>query len=430
MENTKENQSLREIVNPVFKTAKITLFHLASTGDEDAKKIVDKLGLTFETVQDSELTEEAQNQLLWESIFYEIRFRTINKLIETSGFDVEVDLPCGYTPRAVEFARQNKKFVGLDLPATIYEAEPAIMSLIDEERRKLISFHAVDATNYFSLKKIFDEINAPVCITTEGLLMYFTNSEAATLCDNIRKVLEAHGGCWITLDPELPIQSVTIAKIFRGENFMQDITKILSKMTTKSDVLIRDKGMIINPIVINPFKDIQTGREKAMKFLQAHGLKAERMIVADYMPEIKSFSRINKNLREELKAAMKNIGYWKITLDKADKTNITASTSEAGNFSFESKFNDGCLELAFTGRLDTLNSPEVLAFFENFSKQHEINNVVVDCRELDYISSAGLRILLIMHKRTENGVTLKKINSLVKEILEQTGFDSVFNLQE
>ncbi|MBQ6738389.1 MAG: hypothetical protein IJP41_08040, partial [Synergistaceae bacterium] len=120
----KETQALREIVNPVFNTAKMTLFQLASAGDDDAKKLVEKLNITFEATQNSVITESSKNQLLWESVFFEIRFRTMNAMIESSGFDVEVDLPCGYTPRAIQFSRNNKKYVGLDLPATIYEAEP------------------------------------------------------------------------------------------------------------------------------------------------------------------------------------------------------------------------------------------------------------------------------------------------------------------
>ena len=37
IKDIKETQALREIVNPVFNTAKMTLFHLASAGDNDAK---------------------------------------------------------------------------------------------------------------------------------------------------------------------------------------------------------------------------------------------------------------------------------------------------------------------------------------------------------------------------------------------------------
>lgn len=422
-DNITVNQSLRETANPVFNTAKMTLFHLASAGDEDAKKLVDKLGFTFEATQDAIISETSQNQLLWESIFYEIRFRTMNILIENSGFDIEVDLPCGYTPRAVQFSRKNKKFIGLDLPAAISEAEPAIMSLIDEEKRSLVKFYAVDATNYNSLEKVFDEINAPVCITTEGLLTYFTDSEAAVLCGNIRKILETHGGCWITLDPELPMQSVATAKVFCGDNFMRDINNILNRVTNKSDVPLIDKSM-----TINPFADIQAGTEKAMKFLQAHGLKVERMIVADYMPEIQSLSNVNKELVKELKAAMKNIGYWKITPDSAAENK--KSIAESKKFNLDAKFNSGCLELNFTGRLDTLNSPEVLAFFEDFEKEHDIYKIVVNCEKLDYISSAGLRILLIMHKASKKGVTLEKTNKFIDDILKQTGFNSIFTLEK
>ena len=422
-DNITVNQALRETANPVFNTAKMTLFHLASAGDKDAKKLVDKLGFTFEGTQNSVINETSQEQLLWESIFFDIRFNTMNALIEKSGFDIEVDLPCGYTSRAVKFSRKNKKFIGLDLPAVIYEAEPAVMSLIDEKKRGLVKFYAVDATNYDSLKKVFDEINAPVCISTEGMLMYFTDSESAVMCENIRKILEAHGGCWLTLDPELLRQSIATAKVFRGDDFMKDITNILNRITNKSDVPIKEKNMIINPSA-----DIQDGTEKVMKFLRSHGLKAERMIVADYMPEIKSLSNLSRELVEELNAAMQKIGYWKITLDKAAGVESTTTESEKSNLNAE--FNNGCLELTFSGRFDTLNSPEVLAFFEDFEKKHEIDRVIINCEKLEYISSAGLRILLIIHKSSQKGVTLEKTNQLINDILEQTGFNSIFTIKK
>ena len=51
----------------------------------------------------------------------------------------------------------------------------------------------------------------------------------------------------------------------------------------------------------------------------------------------------------------------------------------------------------------------------------------VDCSRLEYISSAGLRVLLIMHKACTGGVSLHGENESVREILEQTGFDSIFH---
>ena len=47
---------------------------------------------------------------------------------------------------------------------------------------------------------------------------------------------------------------------------------------------------------------------------------------------------------------------------------------------------------------------------------------------MEYISSAGLRVLMIMHKNTNEGIRLIGVNDNVREILEQTGFDSIFGL--
>lgn len=44
-----------------------------------------------------------------------------------------------------------------------------------------------------------------------------------------------------------------------------------------------------------------------------------------------------------------------------------------------------------------------------------------------YISSAGLRVLLIMYKACTGGLSLYGENDVVGEILEQTGFDSFFH---
>jgi anti-sigma B factor antagonist len=55
---------------------------------------------------------------------------------------------------------------------------------------------------------------------------------------------------------------------------------------------------------------------------------------------------------------------------------------------------------------------------------------VIDCRELSYISSAGLRVLLIMKKECNEGVKLTGITPAVREILEQTAFDSILDITD
>ena len=157
LEGIEIDYDLLERTNPIFNTAKMTLFQLSAAGHDDAKAVAESLGLTLEDTQNSDTVNADDDDLFVNSIVMEVRYFTNGKLAMESGF-TEVDLPCGFTPGAIEFAKSGKKFVGMDLPATINEVEPAVMSLLDEDQKKFVNFEGVDATNYQSLKSAFDKI--------------------------------------------------------------------------------------------------------------------------------------------------------------------------------------------------------------------------------------------------------------------------------
>ena len=179
-DKTDVDYSLLEKVNPVFNTAKMTLFQLAANGSADAAVLAKSMGLTLEATQNSTNTKASPEQVLGGTIMLETRYSTMTRLVEESGF-TPVDIPCGYTPRAIEFARKGLPYYGLDLPVVIREISDRISALIPPEQREFVHYHEVDATNYSSLEKALEDIDGPVCITTEGLLMYFTDSEAGTI---------------------------------------------------------------------------------------------------------------------------------------------------------------------------------------------------------------------------------------------------------
>lgn len=59
-------------------------------------------------------------------------------------------------------------------------------------------------------------------------------------------------------------------------------------------------------------------------------------------------------------------------------------------------------------------------------------DIVIDCTELDYIASSGLRILLgILKQAKEVGsrVILKNVNEVIRDVLELTGFISIFEFE-
>ena len=81
------------------------------------------------------------------------------------------------------------------------------------------------------------------------------------------------------------------------------------------------------------------------------------------------------------------------------------------------------------GRLDTTTAPTLeKTINENIN---DIKNLVLDFKELKYISSAGLRVLLSAQKKMKNIGSMKVINVCVEimEIFEMTGFADILSIE-
>lgn len=88
------------------------------------------------------------------------------------------------------------------------------------------------------------------------------------------------------------------------------------------------------------------------------------------------------------------------------------------------------LEIALEGRLDTITAPELEG-----SIKEELNSVskcIIDLSKLEYVSSAGLRVLLTMHKALagKDGLIVKGANETVSEVFEVTGFSDILTIED
>ena len=90
---------------------------------------------------------------------------------------------------------------------------------------------------------------------------------------------------------------------------------------------------------------------------------------------------------------------------------------------------EGRLCIFLEGRLDTITSPELEA--ELTESLEGVSELVLDLEQLDYISSAGLRVLLSAQKKMNKQGTLKvlHVNDTVKEIFNVTGFTDILNIE-
>ena len=87
------------------------------------------------------------------------------------------------------------------------------------------------------------------------------------------------------------------------------------------------------------------------------------------------------------------------------------------------------LEIALEGRLDTMTAPDLEQ--EIRTSLDNGKDLVVDMKNLEYVSSAGLRTLLIAKKTLHNKGNVKIINAndIVKEVFEVTGFDNLLDIE-
>ena len=87
-------------------------------------------------------------------------------------------------------------------------------------------------------------------------------------------------------------------------------------------------------------------------------------------------------------------------------------------------------ELIFVGRLDANSAPEA----EEIVKQmiERFDTIVLNMEQLDYISSAGLRVIKIIHmgmKKRNGELVLTKVQKMVMEVFEMVGFAGLLKFE-
>lgn len=84
--------------------------------------------------------------------------------------------------------------------------------------------------------------------------------------------------------------------------------------------------------------------------------------------------------------------------------------------------------LAPAGRIDTNTSPEL----EDALVYDGVNEIVFDFSAVEYISSAGLRVLMTAQKAmmaAGGKMTVKSPNTMVRNVLDMTGMSSIFTIE-
>ena len=88
------------------------------------------------------------------------------------------------------------------------------------------------------------------------------------------------------------------------------------------------------------------------------------------------------------------------------------------------------LTLSIEGHVDTITSQDLEK--EINEELGKFNSLIIDFTNLEYISSAGLRVLIATQKKlkTDNiAMVIKNVNDSVKEIFKMSGFDKILTIE-
>ena len=400
---------LNEMVNPTSNTAITTLVLLSGAGYEQATAILEKMGAKKEAVIREVNSDDMMRRV--SDIVRELRYVALNRTIDESGFQTLLDLPCGYTPKVFEFTDKGMHYIGCDLPAVINDFTPIIDSIVDENQKKRIDFVVVDVTNYGSMKAAADKAEGPVCIATEGLTVYLNPNEKFLLMQNIRKILSEKGGCWLNADVETLEYYMAVFRAVDGEH-AGDLWAATSKIFTgQSDTNMRQNASDV-------FSGKRSGNGESLKVdyekIEAEYKKAGFVVekVPYYRDDFKLhlYGEMSAKEISDLRENIKHVNIWKITPDpdfsqKADdileKCGVDSKQMDSNlPFEVKSELSDGVFTVSIQGRLDSITSPELLKQFQKAG--NSIEAIHMDASRLEYISSAGLRVLHMMHDSLMN----------------------------
>ena len=91
--------------------------------------------------------------------------------------------------------------------------------------------------------------------------------------------------------------------------------------------------------------------------------------------------------------------------------------------------NGTALEIVLEGRLDTVSAPDLEKVLND--SLEGATELTLDLAKLDYISSAGLRVLLSAHKAMskKDGMKVKNANEIVREVFDVTGFSDILTIE-
>ncbi len=200
----------------VSYSSQVKLQWLASTGNPEAEKILKELG-KVNVYSNRNLKDYDRLQEL-NGIYQELCYAATVEYVQKNDYKNILDIGGGYSPRAVVFANEGRKYFGAELSAVAVTASNVMDKVLNKNVRGNVDYGEALVEDTHAMMESADTLSGKICIVEQGLMIYLTQDRLADYYENLQKILKKHGGCFITSDLETRNLFKDLAAVMYGDD--------------------------------------------------------------------------------------------------------------------------------------------------------------------------------------------------------------------
>ena len=243
-------------------------------------------------------------------------------------------------------------------------------------------------------------------------MQYLSADEAEQFIGGIRQVLSGHGGAWYSSDWSVDYEQFSTRNMSspEGVKYYNETRRQIMKSSN----------------VFNEGVSFQSEDEK-QSFLENHGLKVEKLPFYYGDENVAMLRAVAPDKMDAIMDQLKKSSFWKMTLDESSavREKITGA-KEIDNLHVDCSAVGSRLICRIAGRIDTISAPALLEVLEKNGDGFE--ELSVEAERLEYLSSAGLRVLLMASKKFGK-MSIRHASDAVKKIFADSGFDQQISVE-
>ncbi len=284
----------------VSYSAQVKLQWLANIGIPEAKKILKQIG-TANIYDKTNLPDYERLEKL-NGVYQELSYASTVEFVRKNNFVNVMDIGGGYSPRAVVFAKDGRKYIGAELTAVAISAAEIVPEIAGKKYAKNISYENVPVEDREAMIGTADKFNGQICIIENGLMIYLTKERADAMFTLVRQILKAHGGCYITSDFVTKDYFKELAAALYGDyqaQLLYDETKVMYEELF-SDAI---------------FDDTFETQAEAIEFLKAHGLKVTQIPLLTDTSKLYCAKKLTTEQMNKIKQIAAKKYLWVITAE-------------------------------------------------------------------------------------------------------------------